>query len=446
MVKIKELLCKIIDENRREIIDIGNDIFKSPELGFKEFRTSKIVDEYLQNIGMLERKNVSVTGIKSTMGKSGINIGLIAELDAVPTLGHKYASNDRAAAHACAHSNQVAIMLGVMKALNESKILDKLGGRVTFIGTPAEEFTDFEYRKQLIEEGKIRYMSGKQDMISKGVFDDVDLIISCHTMGGIKEKMGDVNSTLNGFIQKKITYVGKAAHAGAAPHLGVNALNAAVIGLSAVNAQRETFLDEDNIRVHGIITEGGQTVNSIPEKVVIEAYVRGKTPESILDANYKVDRAFKAGAYAVGGECIIEDTVGYVPFKQCSDLSQVLKKNLGELIGYENVIDGKSSMASGDIGDLSTIKPTIQFGFSGFSGNVHGKDFEIVDEEMAYIIPAKAILMTVADLLADDAAVGKDIIKKNPPKFMKEEYIKNWLENESLLNIQKNLQCARNMS
>lgn len=428
--KIKEELCEIIDNNRNYIINIGDDIYRNPELGFKEYRTSEIASKNLKDIGLDSEENISITGIKSSIGNAGINIGIIAELDAVPTLGHQFSSKDKGAAHTCAHSNQVAIMLGVMKALKESKLIDTLGGRVTFIGTPAEEFTDFDYRKNLISENKIKYMSGKQDMINNGIFDDVDLIISCHTMGGVVQRMADVNSSLNGFILKKITYHGKAAHAGAAPHLGINALNAAVIGLSAVNAQRETFLEEHNIRVHGIITEGGQTINSIPERVVIEAYVRGGTLEAIVDANLKVDRAFKAGAYAVGGECTIENTIGYLPFEQCADLSSVLKNNMSSLIGEENILDGKKSMASGDIGDLAYIKPTIQFGFSGFKGNVHGADFSIVDDEMAYIVPAKAIVMTIYDLLKNDASIAKEIIKNNTPRLAKDMYIDKWLKND----------------
>ncbi|OPJ60209.1 amidohydrolase [Clostridium oryzae] len=433
VVKIKALLCEILDNIRNEIINVGNTIFQNPELGFKEFNTSKIACDYLKGIGIDIEESLSITGFKASLGTGKkINIGLIAELDAIPTYGHKYSSNDMHAAHACGHSNQLAIMLGVMKALKNSGLLDKIDAKVTLIGTPAEEFINLNYRKNLIKENKIRYMSGKQDMIANGIFDDIDLVISCHTMGGIPTPMADVNSSLNGFILKNITYYGKASHAGAAPHLGINALNAAVIGLSAVNAQRETFLDEDNIRVHGIIKEGGQSTNSVPEKVVIEAYVRGARWESILDANSKVDRAFKAGAYAVGGKCVIENTIGYLPFAQCTSLSNVLKNNMTTLIGPDNVIDGKKSMASGDIGDLAAIKPTIQFGFSGFKGNVHGADFEIADEELAYIIPAKAIAMTVYDLLADGGILADKIIKENPPKLTKEEYIKNWLHNKEL--------------
>ena len=89
-----------------------------------------------------------------------------------------------------------------------------------------------------------------------------------------------------------------------------------------------------------------------------------------------------------------------------------------------------TSLASGDIGDLSTLKPTIQFGFSGFCGNVHGADFDIVDEEMAYIIPAKAIILTIFDLLTNEGEAAKKIIADNPPAFTREQYIKNWLNND----------------
>lgn len=426
---MKDQLFKAIDNHREAIIEMGTDIFRNPELGYKEEKTAEKILSVIKTCTSKVADKISVTGIKGTLGEMGINIGLIAEMDGISTAGHPYASEDHEAAHACGHSNQVAIMLGVVEALKETKILEKIGGRVTFIGTPAEEFVDLEFRRTLQASGAIDYLSGKQDMISKGVFDDVDLIISCHSMGGIVERKADVNTSLNGFISKKIVYHGKAAHAGAQPHLGINALNAAIIGLTAVNAQRETFVDEYNVRVHGIITDGGQSVNSVPERVVIEAFVRGRTLEAITDANRKVTRAFKAGAYAVGGTCSVEDTVGYMPFKQCQSLSKILKGNLATFIEEAHILDGQKSMASGDIGDLASILPTIQFGFGGFSGNIHGADFKIVDEEMAYIIPAKAIAGTVVDLLKENGALGKKIIEEHRTVLTKESYIEQWLKN-----------------
>jgi amidohydrolase len=427
--KIKDILCSKVDEIRDFIINTGQEIFKNPELGFKEFNTLNLIKEIFDSLGLSYESEISVTGIKCKIGSgNGPNIGLIAELDGVPTLGHKYSGEDLGVAHSCGHSNQVAIMLGVIKLLVECNFFDKYDGSVTFIGTPAEEFTDLEYRSKLVEKNEIKYMSGKQDMIYKGVFDDVDLALSCHTMGSKAEPSADVNSSLNGFIHKIVKYHGKAAHAGACPHLGVNALNAAVIGLTAVNAQRETFIDDHNIRVHGIIKNGGHTVNTVPEEVEIEAYVRGNDIVSLLEANSRVNRAFEAGAYAVGGTIDIIDTNGYVPFKQDQKLSQLVKGNLSAFVKKDNLYDGVKSMASGDIGDLSVFLPTIQFGFSGFVGSVHGSDFDISDNDMAYIVPTKVVLMTIVDLLDENACKSNEIINEFVPVMSREEYFEKWLK------------------
>lgn len=429
MFKIKKLLFDKVDEQKERIIEIGTRIFENPELGFKEYKTLKLIESVFDEYNLEYESEISVTGIKCTVGNSdGPNIGIIAELDGVPTLGHRCSGEDLGVAHSCGHSNQVAIMLGVIMSLLEADFFSNFGGSVTFIGTPAEEFTDMDYRKDLVAHGKINYMSGKQDMIYKGIFEDIDIALSCHTMGSKEEPSADVNSSLNGFIHKSVKYIGKAAHAGACPHLGINALNAAVIGLTAVNAQRETFIDDHNIRVHGIIKNGGHTVNTVPEEVEIESYVRGNDLESLLIANERVNRAYEAGAYAVGAKVKIIDTNGYVPFKQCGKLSEVVKENLREFVDDNNIYDGVKSMASGDIGDLSIIVPTIQFGFSGFVGSVHGSDFEISDNEMAYIVPTKVILGTIEDLLENKASKALEIMSSFVSEMPREDYFVKWLK------------------
>ena len=117
----------------------------------------------------------------------------------------------------------------------------------------------------------------------------------------------------NGFVSKVIRYKGLAAHAAGTPHLGVNALNAASLGLSALAYQRETFRDDDHVRIHPIITKGGNLVNVVPDEVVIETLVRAANKDAIADAAAKTDRAFKAGAIAVGASCEITTMPGYLP-------------------------------------------------------------------------------------------------------------------------------------
>src|SRR5262249_57082309 len=126
-------------------------------------------------------------------------------------------------------------------------------------------------------------------------------------------KKAGVAASNNGCVVKTVRYIGRASHAGGAPHLGVNALYAANIGLAAINAIRETFRDEDSIRVHPIITHGGNQVNVIPGEVRLETYVRGKTVGAILAANTSVDRALRAGALALGAEGEVERRPASLP-------------------------------------------------------------------------------------------------------------------------------------
>ena len=426
--KLIETIEGIIDKNREELLELGRDLFAHPELGFKEFYTRDQAVAFLERWGIPVETGLSVTGFRATLGEgNGPHIGLIGELDAIPTPGHPFASPDLSAAHACGHNNQMVIGLGAMIALKQSGVLTGTGARVTFIATPAEEFTDFEFRRELVGRGVIRHMSGKQDMVRNGVFDDIDLVIACHSLGGIPERVAEVNGSLNGFLSKRVEITGRAAHAGAHPHLGINALSAANIGLVAVNAQRETFRELDCVRVHGIITEGGQTVNTVPERVVLEYYVRAATVQAITDTSIKVDRSFEGGAHAMGAAVTISDTPGYLPLVPARGLSDVLKDHLVRHLGADQVQEGQHSFASGDIGDLSMLMPAAQFGFGGFTGTIHGKDFAIVDEDMAYLIPAKALASSLADLVRDQAALARQIIQDNPPRMTKEDYLKNWL-------------------
>ena len=147
-----------------------------------------------------------------------------------------------------------------------------------------------------MESGKIDFTCGKAQMIKDGVFDDIDATIMQHTTICNDDYTAGATSGNHGFVGKLIKYTGKPSHAGAAPWDGINALNAAILGLMGVNLQRETFKDEDRIRIHPIITKGGDIVNVVPADVRLESYVRGASPRAILDASAKMDRALKAGA------------------------------------------------------------------------------------------------------------------------------------------------------
>lgn len=189
--------------------------------------------------------------------------------------------------------------------------------------------------------------------------------------------------------------------------------------------QRETFRDEDVIRVHPIITKGGNLVNVIPNEVVIETLIRGKTVDAIEDAYIKTTRAFQAGAYAIGAGYEIETMPGYLPTlgnEAHEDLVEAAKLAAPSL--EITRADVKKHMGgSTDVGDLQHISPVLQFSTGGSSGGLHTNVFDIVDEELAYIITAKIFALSAYRLLKDGGRQAKKIKAEYQPKFSKEEYL-----------------------
>ena len=259
-------------------------------------------------------------------------------------------------------------------------------------------------------------------MLADGIFDDVDCLIHLHAMGDDRYHYS-VGSTLAGFIYKKITFLGKAAHAATMPHLGVNALNECALFLNAVAYLRETFRDEDMVRVHGIIDEGGNTVNSIPDKVVYECYVRTANSDLLTRLNQQLTDTAHHCAAALGGSCIVDDIPGYFPFVQNDKLNETIEANILDYADASVIKHHETSIAGGDVGDICLFKPIVQYGYNGISGRIHGADMRIADPYEVYITQAKILAGCVIDLLEDPQKVEE--IKKNfQAKMTREDYIK----------------------
>lgn len=246
-----------------------------------------------------------------------------------------------------------------------------------------------------------------------------------HAGSDVPEREITSNFSTNGFIGKFVTYSGKEAHAGAAPEGGVNALNAALIGMNGVHAQRETFEDEDAVRVHPIITKGGDGVNVVPSDVQMESYVRAKTIEAVKSANGKVNRALEAGAMSIGGNVEINDYPGYMPLRTDQTMVEMYDQNAVQIVGDDVLTEGTTHLAgSTDMGDVTQILPGIHPWIGGFEGSIHSREFRVVDEEMAYIIPAKITACTLIDLLSDEQTI-ETIQKVRDEKPSAEEYLSN---------------------
>ena len=424
--ELKRRACEAVDKNRDKIIAFGESVFAEPELGFKEFKTSAKVKKAFEEMGVAYTDGHAITGVIAPFkGKeSKLKVALMGELDAVVCPGHRCADPVTGAAHSCGHHVQIASIIGCGLALKESGIMDELSGDIVLMGVPAEEGVELEYRAGLIKEGKLHFLGGKQEFIYEGVFDDIDMMIMQHTMVDENVKATAGGAVGKGFIAKYIRYIGKEAHAGGAPHLGINALNAAQIGLMAINAQRETFQDKDSVRVHPIITKGGDLVNVVPADVRMETFCRGNNEPAILDASKKVDRALKAGADAVGAQVEIIDLPGYMLPYEHLPLKELVTENLEALVGKENVGPGVGYTT--DANDVAHIVPTVHACIAGAAGVGHSSNYEIEDKDNAYIVATKMMLMSCIDLLADGAERGLKIKESWKAPYTKEQYLKEW--------------------
>jgi metal-dependent amidase/aminoacylase/carboxypeptidase family protein len=224
-------------------------------------------------------------------------------------------------------------------------------------------------------------------------------------------------------VAKFVCYVGHAAHAGGAPHRGVNALYAAHVALAGINALRETFADEEHIRVHPIITRGGDVVSAIPADVRLETFVRGVTAEAIAVAHKKIDRALQAGALALGARLELTTLPGYLPMHQDSHLLEVFRRNAEALVGPDGV--GKIGHRAGgtDMGDLGHVMPVLHPFAAGATGTSHGADFAIEDYEAVAVTPAKAMAMTIIDLLGDGGAEARRVLDEFEARFTRQQYL-----------------------
>lgn len=403
-----------------EIIDFGRMLFRCPELGFKEVKSNEILTSFFVKNEIPFQNGLALTGVHAELGKKdGYHIALVADMDAI----YVRDGEKTYPFHSCGHSIQTAVLAYVMKILNDSGIVEKLGGRVSYIAAPAEEFIDFDYREGLRSEGKIRYFSGKQNLIEQGVFDDVDCVISMH-INGDSETLFDIGSTLAGFMVKKAVFKGLASHSGAAPHLGKNALHGANLCMTAISYMKDQFPKEAGLQIHPVISSCSGSVNIIPEEAVMESYIRANTLEELMEAAEKFDRCVEHSAKALGLEYEIFNETGYMPLKQSDELNEIILRHMREICPEDKIVKHVVSGASGDVGDLGYLIPTVQFGFSGMTGRIHSCNFDITDEENAYIHTAEIVLKTVCDLLADEEA------RVSNPDFEKKKqfYMENWLK------------------
>jgi len=428
--RTKNTAWSAIDRATRAIVGLSKDIYVAPEVGFHEEKTAARVAAGWREMGLDVQEGLAKTGLKAVLdtGRPGPTVAVICELDSLRVPGHPGADPVTGAAHACGHHTQPGMVMGVLRGLTTPGVLGALSGRIAFIATPAEEFIDVSDRLSMRLRGELQFLSGKQEMIRLGVFDDVDMAMMVHTATGDGSPQINVGGTSNAHVVHHVRFIGRSAHAGGAPEKGVNALQAATIALTAVNALRETLREVDVARVHGIITRGGTAVNAVPDDVIYEGRVRASTIETVDAISERVIRCYRAGALAVGAQVEVTTIPGYLPLANDPAMQELFARHTATLLGDRAVrssADAETRGGSTDMGDLSALMPVIHPYTAAAAGVGHGTDYLIDDYDLGVVVPAKIMAATLIDLLAEDAVVAKRAISAHKPAFTRAEYVKS---------------------
>lgn len=425
-------ILRLIDVHKDQIIAFAEDIAAHPEPGYEEFCTAGKTAEVLKNLGYKVTEHLARTGVKGTKSiKEGPSLTVIGELDAIGCHSHPNANPVTGVAHACGHHAQMAAMIGCAIAMADPDVQKCLAGTVNFLAVPAEEYIDADKRARLKKEG-IEFCCGKSEMIRTGVFDDTDIALTTHVhMVPVEEDFYLGNPACNGYSAERVTVRGKAAHGAIDPWNGVNALSITTSAIQMMGLMRETFREEDHVRLHNVIRKVGDVINSVPDEAIVETKVRAASLDKICEITDMVNRAYAGSAYAFGGKIEMEKLQGYMPIiPRAADNALIeAADDLG--LNYRTVQKGDFNNACTDVGDLSHLVPVVNFTFKGFEGKLHGADFKITDPEKAYILPAKLLALTVYKLLKNGGQEAKKITKSYTPVFNKEsyiQYVKNTIE------------------
>lgn len=322
---MKEILFNEGQKIKDRLAEISEYIYHNPELGNQEFKAVEILTSFLEEHHFtVEREFLNIkTAFRATFDskKEGPTIGYLCEYDALPEIGH-----------GCGHN-----MIGPMSAgagVLLSKILDEVGGRIIVYGTPAEE-TD----------------GAKVILAENGVFDELDVAMMAHPASETI-RSGDTIA----LYPLQFTYKGKTAHAAASPHEGINALNSVIQLFNGIDALRQHVTPD--VRMHGIITNGGVAANIVPDEAVAQFYFRAATKETLEDVIEKVKKIAEGAALMTGATLSMERyELPYDNLVTNENLSEAFNENL-RMLGITEIKEKKSA-GSSDIGNVSHITPTI---------------------------------------------------------------------------------------
>src|SRR5262245_31787624 len=188
--ELKQRIYQAIDQRADEIIGLGEQIRRHPELGFKEVTTARLVEETFRKLGLTPRTGLALPGVRADVrggAGAGPTFAVLGELDALVVAGHPEGDPQTGAAHACGHNAQIAGMLGAAIGLLDAKALDHLAGRVVFFSVPAEEYGDIEWRVAQARAGKLGFLGGQPGLPPLGPVEGGDQAVVVPTAPGAEE-------------------------------------------------------------------------------------------------------------------------------------------------------------------------------------------------------------------------------------------------------------------
>ncbi len=358
------------------LLALSHRLHAHPEVAWEEERAARWTASALDELGYQVTPGICdlPTAFAATIGSGPLHLALCAEYDALPGLGH-----------ACGHNIIAASAVGAAAAL--APLADDLGMTVTVLGTPAEEGG-----------------GGKILMLERGAFAGMHAAMMVHP-GPVDVAEAEPFAVAH----LEVGYRGKAAHAAAYPEQGRNAADAFTLAQVAIGLLRQQL--PPTVRVHGMVTRGGEAPNAIPEQTLGRWYVRAGTLEELGQVRPRVERCFEAGALASGCELSIADeSPPYAEFRTDTGLQELYRghaADLGRRFAAPGAPEARMNRASTDMGNVSRVLPAIHpyIGIGSLPAVNHQMEFAAhcvrPDADRAVLDGAAALALTAVSAAAD---------------------------------------------
>jgi len=377
-MKLKQSAQKTVDTESATLKKLALKIHRHPEAGYQEFKASGWLTEYLEKHGFTVQNgfyNIP-TAFRATYGQGKPRMGLFAEYDALPGIGH-----------GCGHNLICTTACGA--AVASKAAADEFDGQIIVFGTPAEET-----------------VGAKVEMSEKGAFSDLDAAILVHP--GVADQATMPTLALIGM---HVEFFGKSAHASANPEMGINALDAMIRAFNNIDSLRKNM--QKSARIHGIITDGGRAANIVPDYAAGEFMVRATTDAYLEELKNKVLGCFEKAATVTGARFTYQLHQKYSAMKTNRTLASLYVKNmkkLGRTVYYPNPNEPRVSTDMGNVSQIvPAIHPMIAIATPDISIHSAGFTSAAASEKgvEGMLDAAKAVAMTIVDILSDHALLEK---------------------------------------